>query len=210
MNLPRARKGFRSPERFPGKRPGPRKRTFAFLRAPSFVWQDSTVGENPSRPFHKRSRQPQQPVEKVPWPRGPGLRRRARRADGGDAQAHRQGGATPLDGCKSGPPGGLRRFSRRSSLDDGGQTALGYALVVRLLRRENHSQRGSRDFFNRLSRANGWRRLDSGGRNELAWHLPPGLRSRQQRAMAEPHTTGSYNHLQRRRSPLQLNPTVVQ
>ena len=70
--------------------------------------------------------------------------------DGGDAQAHRQGDATPPDGCKSGPPGGLRRFSRRSSLDDGGLTALGYALVVRLLRRENRSQRGSRDLFNRL------------------------------------------------------------
>ncbi|MFO1492675.1 MAG: class I SAM-dependent methyltransferase [Kiritimatiellia bacterium] len=35
-------------------------------------------------------------------------------------------------------------------MDDGGQTALGYALVVRLPRRENRPQRGSRDFFNRL------------------------------------------------------------
>ena len=138
------RKPFRAGVPVTGKEP-----SFCFART-LFAWQNSTVGVNPSRSFHKRSRQPRQPVEKVPWPRGPGLRGRARRADGGDAQAHRQGDATPPDGCKSGPPGGLRRFSRRSSLDDGGQTALGYALVVRLLRRENRSQRGSRDFFNRL------------------------------------------------------------
>ena len=44
-------------------------------------------------------------------------------------------------------------------MDDSGQTALGYALVVRLLRRENRAQRGSRDFLNRL--------LDPAGRLAL-------------------------------------------
>jgi hypothetical protein len=64
----------------------------------------------------------------------------------------------------------------------------------------NHQRRGA---------GSGGSPPDPGCHRELglAGHPPPGLPSRQQRAMAEHHTNGSYNHLQRRRSPLQFNPT---
>ena len=44
--------GFRSPEKY-----------LRFFARTLFAGQDSTVGVNPSRSFHKRSRQPQQAVK---------------------------------------------------------------------------------------------------------------------------------------------------